>query len=196
MVGIEFKTASATITIPATVTKCRVTLVGGGQGGGGGTSVLTDPDLGTYTAYYGIPGNAGATLVKYLSGLTAGNTFALTVGAAGTGSAGGTFIGGNGGNSVLASGTQSITTLSAGGGSYPGAAVSINGDINIQGGVFVVRGPPLPTYQTILPGCSMFSEMPADSSAATGYGGGGMPGIGSGNGYDGSGGLGVFEWYA
>lgn len=106
---------SGTITIPTGATRAKVRLWGGsgnasanacsGGGGGGG----------------------GGGLVKYLTGLTAGNTLALTVGSAASAS-------------TLSSGTQSITTLTANGGSScsnstVGAAggTASNGDINVTG---------------------------------------------------------------
>jgi hypothetical protein len=121
--GIQSFVANGTFTIPANVTSVKVTVVGGGGGGG------------SYNACYGgaAGGGAGAAAIKYLTGLTPGNTLAVTVGALGTTAS-------SGGTSSVASGTQSITTITAtggGGGSYnvagAGGAAS-GGDINSGGG--------------------------------------------------------------
>jgi len=123
--------SSTAWTIPAGVTKVRITVVGGGgsgavdgSGGGGGAG--------------------GGAAIKVLTGLTPGNTLTYTVGAGGTTSS---TTGGTGGTSQVASGTQTITTISAtggyGGGAAPGYSPAIqggglggigsNGDLNIAG---------------------------------------------------------------
>lgn len=133
-----FTTAGSgqTFTIPAGVTKVKVTVTGGGGGGGlyGGCSSACG-------------GGAGGTAIKFLSGLTAGNTITVTVGAAGTSPTVDSVAGGTGGTSSIASGTQTITTVSATGGiggfsSNAGGVSAGNGnggtassgDINIKGG--------------------------------------------------------------
>lgn len=113
LLGVDVFNSSQTVTIPEGATACFIRMTGGG---GGGT---TDQ------------GGAGAgSLEKYLTGLTPGNTFSFTRGAAGTS--------GSGGNSTLASGTQSITTLTANGGTqnYKGGTAT-NGDVNIQGSISI-----------------------------------------------------------
>jgi hypothetical protein len=61
-------------------------------------------------------GGGGGAGLKYLTGLTPGNTITVTVGAAGT--AGPTTVasGGNGGTTQISSGTEIITTVSVSGG--------------------------------------------------------------------------------
>lgn len=119
-----------TITIPAGATRALVRLWGGT--GGGGSSNTSGAGAGAGAGY----------LEKYLTGLTAANTLALTLGAAGTVTANAN--GGAGGNSTLASGTQTISTLTAnGGGAGVGGAAAGNaggaggtatgGDFNITG---------------------------------------------------------------
>ena len=134
----EVRTGSATITIPTGATKLFAILNGGGGGGGGAASGCC--------AAGGAGGGGGGALLKYLSGLTPGNTLALTIGAGGNG---GTNLGGDGtvgGATTLASGSQSITTLTAGGGGLgkggaaggsPGGAggTGTNGDSNHSGTV-------------------------------------------------------------
>lgn len=113
-------TANGTFTIPTGITAIKVTVVGGGGNGGGSGYIL------------GSGGGGGGAAIKYFTGLTPGNTIAVTVG-------------GSAGTSQVASGTQSITTISASGGAtsgvniggltVPGAGgIGSNGDLNIKGG--------------------------------------------------------------
>lgn len=90
---MEIVTSSTTWTIPAGVTKLKMTVVGGGGHGGGGNKSF----------YYGGGGGGGAA-IKYLTGITPGNTLAVTIGS------------GGGGTSSVASGTETISTVSATGG--------------------------------------------------------------------------------
>jgi hypothetical protein len=112
LVAFNSYSSSQTITIPAGATKAMVELWGG-TGGSGGIS-------GSYQSTTGGSG-AGGFLRKFLTGMTAGNTLALMIGAAGAaGTASPLTAGGNGGSSTLASGTQTIGTLTGGG--SPGTA--------------------------------------------------------------------------
>ena len=95
---------SSTFTIPTGVTAIQVWVQGGGGGAGGGRSL--GPSGG---------GGAGATATQYFSGLTPGNTLTVTVGGGGAGGLG-SGNGSSGGTSSLASGTQTITTISCTGG--------------------------------------------------------------------------------
>lgn len=99
-------TTSGSITIPAEAIVLR--LIGGGAGGGGGTQNGSTPCGGS-------GGGTGALIIYPLSGLTVGATLSITIGAAGTGGAAGS-NGGAGSATVVSSGTQSITSASAGGG--------------------------------------------------------------------------------
>ena len=140
--GMQTFTASGTFTIPTGVTKVKVTVTAGGGGGGyyTGCSAATG-------------GGAGGTAIKVLTGLTAGNTIIVTVGAPGTAAySDASITGGTGGTSSISSGTQTITTVSATGGvggyssssstfpnsGYGGAAS--NGSININGGGAPISG--------------------------------------------------------
>lgn len=110
---VMYATASSgTFTIPDNVTKLKVTVIGGGAGG------RMDNNSGAFT--YG--GHGGST-VKYLTGLTPGLTLGYTVGAGGNGTynCGGGAAGSgpfNGSASSVYSGTQSISTITASGGTY------------------------------------------------------------------------------
>lgn len=91
-----------TLTSPA----IKVTLGGGSGGGGGGLLDASHPCGGG-------GGGAGAYVICWLVGLTVGNTLSVTIGTGGTGGAGGG-TGSDGTDTILASGTQSISTRTAG----------------------------------------------------------------------------------
>lgn len=107
--------SSTAWTIPAGVTKVRITVTGGG-----GNGIIA-------TNAAGAGGGGGGTAIKILTGLTPGNTLLYTVGAATA-------------TSQVASGTQTITTISATGGTTaadtltggPGG-IGSNGDLNFAG---------------------------------------------------------------
>ena len=137
LISVVSYTSSQTVTIPTGATQAYVELWGG-TGGSGGNNIAGN---GSAT------GGGGAYLEKYLTGLTAGNTLALTIGAGGTAGVGSTTTptaGGNGGSSTLGSGTQTISTLTSpgGGGSGignsgifgSGASIATGGDFNTTGG--------------------------------------------------------------
>jgi hypothetical protein len=205
----DIRTASATITIPTNATKLLVTLVGGGGGGAG------EGNQAVCTENGGGPGGSAAALVKYLSGLTPGNTLALTIGAAGSGGAAGANNGGNGGDTTLASGTQTITTLTAGKGSGGLSAAgtgaggtATNGDLNIPGGSsgVLVSGPTLmgivgeaglglaPTQVYLVTSATV------NGAAGKGFGGGGqggaVVGAATASGGNGAAGCAIFQWFA
>ena len=123
-------TASGTWTVPAGITKAKVTVIGGGGGQSGQTVSLQ----------YAPAGGVGGGVLKYVTGLTPGANIAVTVGAAGA--AGAT----NGGNAT-AGGSSTFAapggTLTAGGGGFVAAnsaritggtgGTATGGDLNIPG---------------------------------------------------------------
>lgn len=130
--GITVYTSNATFTIPTGKTVVKVTVTGGGGGGGVGVDFCGWGGGGG--------GGAGGTAIKYLTGLTPGNTLAVTVGGGGGG-------GSSGVTSSVASGTQTITTISATGGSAGAGSggqsyqvqggnggAGSNGNLNMKGG--------------------------------------------------------------
>lgn len=140
LVSIVTYSSTQTITIPATATKAFIRMTGG-TGGSGGTGAGCNT-LGCTTGATGAPGY----LEKYLTGLTAGNTLAFTAGAAGSAGASGGGNAGNGTASTLASGTQTIATLTANGSNgslgtnvdstFTASTVggtATNGDVNVTG---------------------------------------------------------------
>jgi len=118
---------SQTITIPASVSQANVKMWGA-------TGASGNCGAGQHSGGTG----AGGYLEKLLTGLTPANTLIYTQGGAGAGGAG---AGGNGGTTTLASGTQTISTLTCNGsvGTASGigiggvGATATGGDINITG---------------------------------------------------------------
>lgn len=174
-------------TIPAGVTKLKVTVVGGGGGGTNNTSGRGG-------------GGGGATAIKFLSGLTSGLTILVTVGAAGT--AGGT-NGGTGGTSSVASGTQTITTITATGGvgstsaSAAGGAggTTTSGDFNIPGGNGIAGN----TIAVNFGPCAQATFYVNGEGGSSAYGSGnestgGFPGGGGGIASAGAVGAVIIEW--
>lgn len=189
-------TGTGTFTIPTGVTAVKATVVGGGGAGGGST-----------VSNSGGGGGAGGIAVKYLSGLTPGNTIAVTIGAGGTGVSAAT--GNAGGVSTIASGTQTITTVTASSGnggfqvsvSSPGGAgatVSTNGDINGAGNAGGTAVSPTGGGggASFLGGSgNPASGGPGNPAVAnTGSGGGGAGSGSSTAGGNGSAGIVIFEW--
>lgn len=122
--------SNGTFTIPTGITALKITVCGGGAGGHSG---------------YGTSGSGAGVAVKWLTGLTSGNTLTVTIGAGGAGRTSGGFPLNGGGNSTVTSGTQSISTITGGGalggldnwgsavyGNYGGTASG--GDLNYNGG--------------------------------------------------------------
>ena len=103
-------TASGTWTIPAGITKAKVTIQGAGGGGGGGFG-------------YENGGGGGAT-IKYVTGLTPGGTVVCTIGAGGSGAVA---CGANGG----AGGTTSFGAYC----SVTGGGAGLSSGVTGSGGV-------------------------------------------------------------
>lgn len=146
-------------TIPAGITRAKVTVVGGGAGGG-------NSSLGsTLTPVLGGGGGAGGAAIDILTGLTPGGTLSITVGA-----------GGAGGTSSTA--PVAGTSSSAGAITASGGAVGTNSQLGGLGGLGVtigganIRGGYGGTGTTLV-GSS------AGSGGASIYGGGGAGGIAS-----------------
>lgn len=137
-VNAQVFTSSGTFTVPASISGAKVTVVGAGGGGGYGINGVIG----------GQGGGAGGTAIKWLTGLTPGSTITVTVG---TGGIGGLYPS-NGGYSSIASGTQSITTITANGG-YKGWSLgtpnptggaggsATGGDLNLGGAAADNQGP-------------------------------------------------------
>ena len=115
--------STQTITIPSGATKAKIII----WGGSGGSAVVS------CIATFG----GGATCSeKFITGLTAGNTLALTIGAAGSGS------GGSGGTSQIASGTQTITTVTAPGGAGTSGGIALTSSAGTGADRTILGGAP------------------------------------------------------
>ncbi len=190
-------TGGGTFTIPTGVSSLKVTVVAGGGAGGGSTAAPVN----------GSGGGAGGTGIKWLSGLTPGLTLTVTVGAGGTGVASNS--GNPGATSSVASGTQSITTITTNGGTggvatgstsngVAGGAAGTGGDINMGGGgsqpgIALVGGG---GGNSIFGGAAQPNTgTPGNAGVAPGAGGGGSSGA-AGTGGAGAAGVVIFEWVA
>lgn len=194
-------TGVSAFTIPAGVTRMKVTIVGGGAGGAGSSG----------STIGGGGGGASSTAISFLTGLTPGSTLEVTVGTGGAGGAAGSNDGVDGVNSTLATGTtgtpQTITTitagkglkgLNAGSGGSGGTASGGTGQIVLNGG----GGGG--TADSTNGGTGGASSMGGGGVALTGgtaqaglaYGSGGGGGNVSGPGAGGAGkqGIVIFEW--
>jgi hypothetical protein len=105
--GVVF-TTSGSFTVPSTG-KFKVTVVGGGATGANENKAINRG------------GGAGATAIKWFTGLTPGNTGAVTIGATGS----------SGGSSTFVIGA---TTVTGGGASNATGGSASGGDINLDGG--------------------------------------------------------------
>lgn len=106
--NMQVFTASGTFTIPAGITKVKVTVVGGG-GNGANAQGSYNVSIGSFG------GGGGGASIKVVTGLISGNTVSVTVGGAGATSSFGAFC-------------------SATGGGTPLGGLGASGDINISGG--------------------------------------------------------------
>lgn len=191
-------TGNGTFTIPTGITAVKVTVVGGGGGGGGGAN------LGCGFTSEGVGGASAAVSIKFLSGLTPGNTLSVTVGGGGTAGSAGGGTGGTGGTSTVASGTQAITSISAtgGGGGSNTNNISFNAGGTASGGDLSFNGAKAYTNnarggQSNIFGQGGTQNFNAAGSAGLGYGAGGGGGAATSTlfaGGAGSAGVVVFEW--
>ena len=217
--NLQIFTSSGSWTVPAGITKAKVTVIGGGGGGGG---VNGD-------GFVGGGGGGGGGSIRLVTGLTPGNSVTVTVGAGGTaandtaGGAGGTSsfgafcsaTGGAGGgrrlNGASDSGSNVVPSCATGASAGSGSS----GDINMSGtiGFSIVNGgsfttcPNSVTNITIGSGCGgnapfglgfggAWQNGSANGLAGTGFGGGGSGGRGnvSRAGAAGQGGCVIVEW--
>jgi hypothetical protein len=191
-------TSSGTFTIPTGKTVVKVTVQGAG-GGGGGIITFCCPNS------YAVGAAGGGTSYKYLTGLTPGNTLTVTVGLGGTGGGSGA-NGGTGGTSSVASGTQTITTISATGGSpgltnqsspytLPVGGTGSGADYSIAGGKGLNMGAGITGWSRFSSGGAWSTSNPSPTTT-TGYGGGGAGILFSsgGSGAAGSAGIVIFEY--
>lgn len=200
-------TSSGTFTVPTGVSCIKVTVLGGGGGGGGSNGA----------GQFGLGGGAGGMAIKFITGLTAGSSYAVTVGGSGGGASAGN-TGGSGGASSFGSfcsatggsgGPRVAHTLNGdstfsmvNGGSGSGGDINITGDggYHTYGLSYLDRSTSTYGYCGGSGGSSLFGmggkpRGSASGMAASGYGSGGSGG-GSGfySGGSGSPGLVIVEW--
>lgn len=186
-VNADVKTSgSGAFTIPAGITKLKVTIVGGG-GGSAGSAV----------GNAGGGGGGGGTAVKWLTGLTPLNTINYAVGSGGAAGSVTPTSGGAGNPSSISSGTQSITTVTANGGGagLTGGGVgaggtATNGDLNMPGST---------PDNGSNGGASIYSNIQSQqgaivANAGLNYGGGASSISGANAGAVGAAGVIIFEW--
>lgn len=119
--NIQVFTSSGTFTVPAGITKVKVTVVGGGGGGGGGMG---------NSAVAGAGGGMGGFGIKIISGLTPSSTVSVTCGAGGSG--GGTANSPGPAGTGTSGGTSSFGAyISCTGGS--GGQGAFNGGVSVGG---------------------------------------------------------------
>ena len=161
--NMQVFTASGTFTVPAGVSKVKVTLVGGGGGGGNGSGTNGNRGSG---------GGGGGGAIKVITGLTPGGTVSVTVGA--------------GGASATAGGTSSFGAYCSATGGGAGASnavyVSPNGGVGSGGDLNFYGSGAIQATATYNPGGSSFlggsnytsnSSVPGNGTAGNLYGGGG-----------------------
>ena len=116
---IQAFTSSGTFTIPASVTKVKVTVVGGG---GGGRSATNSTGQGG--------GGAGGAAIEVITGLTPGGTVTVTVGAGGAADT----TGGTASFGAYCSATGGLSPASGTGPAGGAGGTATGGDINFTGG--------------------------------------------------------------
>lgn len=136
--NMQVFTSSGTFTVPAGITKVKVTVVGGGGAGGGAGGLGTGGSI----SFLGAGGGAGGAAVKVVGGLASGASVSVIVGGGGTGVP---FNGGNSGGSSSFGGYCSATG-GAGGQAYANthtfggnSGAGSGGDINLSGSVAVIH---------------------------------------------------------
>lgn len=110
---------SGSVTIPGGVSSVTIQVWGGG--GGGGFSILTSQYNGYVLEIVELPGGGGggggySKSVIALTGADTGKTIQYVVGGGGSGGTSGEATGGGGGQSLVYSGTYSLTSLVCNGG--------------------------------------------------------------------------------
>lgn len=182
-----YTSGTGNFTIPAGVTKLKVTVVGGGGGSAGSISGNT-----------GGAGGGGGAAIKWLTGVTPGNTLSYSVGTGGTAGTSAPGNGGAGSASTVATGTtgtpETITTITGGGGGAGltgggggAGGLGTNGTLNIPGGSLGGYG---------VGGDSLYAPTsPYGSLGSALYGGGASSAPSAvGPGAAGAAGVVIFEW--
>lgn len=175
--NMQVFTSNGTFTVPAGVTKVKVTVVGGGGNGSSGF----DNGEGFYVAGYG--GGAGGAAIEVISGLSPGATISVTVGGINGTSSFGAYCSATGGTNAISN--PNVFIFEAGsGGVGSGGNLNING----QGG-----GAGNNTYSNSSPGGTGGTSIMGGGGRA-GTAGGNYGGGGGGDSASGGPGVVVVEW--
>ena len=118
--NMQVFTSSGTFTVPAGITKVKVTVVGGGGNGGTGS-----------TSSAGGGGGGGGAAISIISGLTPSSTVSITVGGAGGTSSFGAYCSATGGGAGASSGTGNDGGV---------GGIGSGGQLNIKGSGGVSNG--------------------------------------------------------
>ena len=198
-----FTSGSGNWTVPAGVTRFKVTVIGGGGGGAG-----------SFYHVAGAGGGGGATCIKYYNNATPGTSYSYSVGTGGTGGLLASPYSGTNGS------TSTFDTVSAGGGSggsetnvsvipISAGGTATGGTLNINGGAstnpiayssepYVGGNGGNSTLGFGGSGASINggspTELPAQAGTGYGAGGGGAGGTGTRNGAVGSAGVIIIEY--
>ena len=185
-------TGTFSFTIPANVTKIKVTVIGGGGGAASGG-----------TSSGGGGGGGGGAVIKIFSGLTPSSSISLTVGSGGAGATAATTNGSSGTSSSFGP-AASVTITATGGaggiaGSGPGGSGGVGsaGDVNVSGqagGTGVPSAAGGSGGSTILGGGGKGGPTGAGSAGGSYGAGGGGGGAGSTAGGNGASGLVIVEY--
>jgi hypothetical protein len=124
---IQSFTATGWFSVPAGVTRVKVSVTGGGGAGG------------THATLPGGGGGAGGSAMRVITGLTSGSAVWVTVGSGGAPVIGSTGNGGNGGASSFGTYVSATGGSGGGGGTASIAAggaggAGVGGDVNLNGG--------------------------------------------------------------
>jgi hypothetical protein len=121
--NMQVFTSSGTFTVPAGVTKAKVTVVGGG--GSGGTASNDGQAAATVR---GAPGGGGGCAMEVVGGLTPFGTVSVTVGGANGTSSFGAFCSATGGANGANATRTSANPAGGAGGAGSGGQLNINGN--------------------------------------------------------------------
>jgi hypothetical protein len=198
--NMQVFTSSGSWTVPAGITKAKVTVIGGGGGGGGGKGAYGGNGNGGRGA-----GGGGAQ--RLVTGLTPGSSITVTVG---TGGGGGASNNQSNLNSASSGGTGNTSSFGAfcsatggtggGGGGAQNAGcgtITVPGSDSLTGGIGSSGDLNAPGYQTAAFGLGSPNPNYGSGQTGRGYGGGGGGGTGPSPltaGSAGSSGVVIVEW--
>ena len=195
--NLQVFTSSGSWTVPAGITKAKVTVIGGGGGGGGGARNSSSGSISV-----GGRASCGGGAIEVIAGLTPGASIAVTIGAAGTGGNG---VNGQGvtAQSGTSGGTSSFGAFCSATGGSPGVGASADNTSETAPGASAANGGIGSGGDLNLPGSGEMSALGlgatnnlfAAGNTGRGFGGGGGGGLNHTTpGGAGSAGVVIVEW--